>query len=172
MGKLSDILAAGGTGENAFLRDWNQTVPVTADSPLPAGVYSAHATKGELSTSRNGNPRYSLEFTVCDAPYSGRRVWLDVYLTAAALPRAKRNLAKLGITEPAQLEAPLPMGIRCEVAVTLRVGDDGRQRNSVTRFDVLGIDSPGIVAPAADPFAPTAAEPGQPAEGGGDDLPF
>lgn len=82
--------------------------------------------------------------------HAGRQVWHDLYLTPAALPMAKRDLAKLGIDDQAKLEQPLPLGIRCKVKVALRTDDDdGTQRNRVVRFDVIGIDRP-----EPDAFAP------------------
>ena len=76
--------------------------------------------------------------------------------TQAALPMTKRDLSKLGITTPEQMERPIPKGIVCKVSVTLRADDDGTQRNHVRKFDVLRVE-----IPQADPFAPTgdAAEP-------------
>jgi hypothetical protein len=75
--------------------------------------------------------------------------WDDLWLTPAALPLAKRDLGKLGVTSLEQLERPLPPGIRARVRVTLRKDDTGAEYNRVKSFDVVGID-----APAADAFAP------------------
>jgi len=75
------------------------------------------------------------------------------------LPQAKRDLAKLSITTPAQMELPIPPGIRCNVTTVVRRDDDGIERNRVKTFDVIGIDTP-----KADPFAPKDG--GEPSTGG------
>src|SRR5262249_38203005 len=89
---------------------------------------------------------------VLDGEFAGRQVWLDLWLTQAALPMTKRDLAKLGVTAFEQLDRPLPQGIRCRVKVTLRIGDDGNQFNAVRSFDVTGIESLHD-----EPFAPPRA---------------
>ena len=84
-----------------------------------------------------------------DGDFQGRKLWLDCWLTPAALPQSKRDLAKLGITSPAQMEQPLPKWIRCHVTAVVRRDDDGIERNKVQNFDAVGIDQP-----EADAFAP------------------
>ncbi len=163
MGKLSDILASGGFGRDDFSQTWRNTEAADEFKPLPPGEYVCHADRGELKTARTGTPSYSLTFKVIEGPgtetqYAGRLVWLDLFLTPAALPMAKRDLVKLGIDSPEKLEQPLPPGIRCKVRVALRKDDDGTERNRVVRFSVLGIDKPEV-----DPFAPQS-------EGGNDEF--
>ncbi len=87
-----------------------------------------------------------------EGDHQGRQFWHDVWLTPAALPMAKRDLGKLGVTALEQLERPLPPGIRCKVKLALRKDDDGTEYNRVKRFEVVGID-----APEADAFAPQTA---------------
>ena len=149
--RLSDII----TGDRNFGDRWNATAAADDFAPLPAGEYVAHAIGGELFNSRTGTPGYKLTLQVCEGEHAGRRLWADLWLTDAALPQSKRDLAKLGVTSPQQLEQPLPQGIRCRLKVTLRTADDGTQYNAVRRFDVIGIDTP-----QADPYAPqdTAGE--------------
>lgn len=157
---LSDILN-GGNGD--FNDRWNSTAAAGDSGPLPAGAHVCHVTRGELENSRSkGTPGYKIEFTVCEGPFKGRKLWHDLWLSDAALPMTKRDLGRLGITTPAQMEAPLPRGIRCNVRVTVRKGDDGIERNRVRSFDVIGIDPPEV-----DPFAPQAGE-GEAAEPTGD----
>ncbi len=157
MGKLSDILAVGGFGGDDFRQAWKTTDAADEFAPLPPGEYVCHADSGELETSRNATPGYKLTFRIVDGEFEGRKVWHDLWLTPAALPMAKRDLAKLGIDDPTKLEQPLPPGIRCKVKIALRRDDDGNERNRVVRFDVVGIDKPTV-----DPFAPTTE--------GGDDA--
>ncbi len=155
MGKLSDILNGSGSD---FNDRWNATAAAGEFGPVPRGVYVCHATKGELESSRSkSTPGYKVEFTVIDGDFLGRKLWLDCWLTPAALPQSKRDLAKLGITSPAQMEQPLPKWIRCNVTAVVRRDDDGIERNKVQTFDAVGIDQP-----EADAFAPKP--PGEAAE--------
>ncbi|QDS98145.1 hypothetical protein [Adhaeretor mobilis] len=157
MGKLTDILGDGGFDD--INNRWNLTGAAGDFGPLPPGEYITHIASGELESSRNrGTPGYKLTHRVVKGPgesldYVDRLFWDDIWLTPAALPMAKRDLAKLGVTSLEQLEQPLPLGIRCRVQLALRKGDDGSEFNSAVRFDVLGIDTP-----EADPFAPDDAE--------------
>lgn len=159
--KLTDILAAAG-GNGNFRDRWANTTAAADFTPLPPGDYICHAITGELFTARtNHTPGYKVTFKVIEGEYAGRLFWHDLWLTAPALPMSKRDLALLGITEPEQMEKPLPPGIRCRVRAVLRTGDDGRDYNEVRRFTVLGIDPP-----PANPFAPVTVP-----ETGPDGLP-
>lgn len=146
MGKLSDILNGNGSD---FNDTWNATAAAGDFGPVPRGVYVCHATKGGLESSRFGTPGYKIEFTVIDGDFKGRKLWHDCWLTPAPLPQSKRDLTKLGITTPEQMEQPLPKWIRCNVTAAVRQGDDGIERNKVQTFNVTGIDKP-----EADAFAP------------------
>ncbi len=150
--KLSDILRDG-AGDD--IRDvWDSTEAAGEMGPLPPGEYVAHIKAGELETSRtNATPGYKLTFQVIDGEFAGRRFWHDCWLTPAALPQTKRDLAKLGVTALEQLERPLPRFIRCKVKLALRRDDDGNERNRVKLFEVIGIDPP-----EADPFAPATVD--------------
>lgn len=107
--------------------------------PLPRGVYRCRVTDGELVTSKSATPGYTLTFSVDDGDHKGRRLWHTAWLTPAALPMTKRDLAKLGIKSLDQLDRPLPPGIVCEVTVALRVDDDGTERNRVVSFSVVEV---------------------------------
>jgi hypothetical protein len=149
MGKLSDIL----NGSSGNFDDiWDKTEAAGDFGSVPRGEYIAHATAGELESSRlKGTPGYKIEFTIVEGDHTGRKLWHDCWLTAAALPQTKRDLAKLGITMPSQMERPLPRWFRCKLTVVLRKDDDGIERNKIRSFEVIGIDKP-----EADPFAPDA----------------
>jgi hypothetical protein len=148
---LSDILHNG--DQEALSRAWGETKAAEDFAPLPSGEYVARIVGGELFTSKTkGTAGYKLAFRVLEGDHQGRQFWHDVWLTPAALPMAKRDLSKLGVTALAQLERPLPPGIRCRVKLTLRRDDDGTETNKVRRLDVIGIDLPD-----ADAFAPAAS---------------
>jgi hypothetical protein len=135
--KLSDILNGGG---ESLRSAWDRTAAAADFAPLPAGTYVARIISGELATAKTGTPGYKLAFRVLEGEHAGRQFWDDIWLTPAALPMAKRDLGKLGVTSLEQLEKPLPPGIRCKVKLALRKGDDGIDYNRVRTFDVLGID--------------------------------
>ena len=145
--RLSDILANGNQGELAQV--WASTEAAEDFELLPGGRYIARVIKGELCTARTGTPGYKLTFRVLEGDHADRQFWHDVWLTEPALPMAKRDLGKLGITELEQLEQPLPVGIRCKVKLALRRDDDGNEFNRVRSFEVVGIDEP-----EKDAFAP------------------
>jgi hypothetical protein len=145
MSKLSDILTNG-----ALRKQWNETAAAGDFEPLPPGEYVARIIAGELTMSRrNQTPGYKLTFRVLEGEHKGRQFWHDIWLTPAALPMAKRDLTKLGVSELEQLEHPLPQGIRCRVVLAVQKDDNGNEFNRVRRFDVLGTDPPEL-----DEFAP------------------
>jgi hypothetical protein len=152
MGKLSDILSNGSA--EGLKQQWAETEAAGEFAPLPTGEYVARIIGGELMTSRtNGTPGYKLTFRVLEGEHEGRQFWLDIWLTPAALPMAKRDLSKLGVTSLEQLERPLPPGMRCRVKLALRKEDDNSEHNKVRRFDVIGIDEP-----ERDAFAPAEGD--------------
>ena len=148
--RLSDILRQ---NADRVRRAWDSSQAASDFELLPPGEYVCLVTKGALETSQlKGTPSYSLEFTVTEGEYRARKIWHHAWLTEAALPQTKRDLAKLGISSLDQLERPLPPGIRCKVRVVIRKDDDVNEHNRVRTFEVTGIDTP-----KADPFAPSAS---------------
>ncbi len=149
--RLTDILNG---GTDSLRSQWAATEAAGDFKPLPGGTYTARIISGELSKAKTGTPGYKLAFRVLDGAHTGRQFWHDIWLTPAALPMAKRDLAKIGVQTLDQLEGPIPPGIRCAVKLTLRKEDDGTEHNKVKSFTVLGIDTD----PTADPdFAPEPA---------------
>lgn len=149
--RLTDVLNA------AVLDQWDATDAAPEMNALPKGEYTATVESGALFNAKSkGTAGYKLCFVVSDGEYMGRKVWHDVWLTPAALPMAKRDLAKLGIVEPAQLESSIPEGIVVKLRVALRQGDDGREFNSIIRFDVVAVN------PIVEPFAPATLAIGEP----------
>jgi hypothetical protein len=145
---LIDILR--GSSRDELQNAWDRTEAAGEMGPVPAGEYVARIIAGELMTSRRSEtPSYHLAFKVIEGDYVGRRFWHDLWLTPAALPMTKRDLAKLGVASLDQLEKPIPQGIRCKVKLALRRDDDGNEHNRVVRFDVVCVDAPEV-----DPIAP------------------
>lgn len=139
--KLSDILQ----GNLESIKSAWQNTEAAGDfssEPIPAGTYDARLIAGELFQSRHGTPGYKLTFEIAEGDYTGRRCWHDLWLTPAAMPMTKRDLAKLGVNDFAQLERPLPAVLRVKLRLAVRRDDDGNTYNRVQRFDVLGIDEP------------------------------
>src|SRR5262249_49127839 len=113
---------------------------------------------------------------IAEGEYADRRLWHDFWLSPAALPMSKRDLAKIGVSDLEQLERPLPPGILLRVRVALRTGDDGRQHNQVGRFEAAGIEPPDAFAPAETTAGPCADSPPAREASNGDqgntDFPF
>ncbi len=148
---LSDILHDG--DRDSLSHAWSETEAAEDFVPLPTAEYVARIVSGELFTSKSkGTPSYKLAFRVLEGDHQGRQFWHDIWLTQAALPMAKRDLGKLGVTALDQLERPLPPGIRCKVKLALRKDDDGTEYNRVRSFEVIEIDEP-----EQDAFAPLDA---------------
>jgi hypothetical protein len=148
--RLDDILSGGADDFDAL---WDETDAAGDDVPLPAGTYRCLVVAGELSQSRGkGTPSFKMTLEViAPAPFAGRRVWHDLWLTPKALPTAKRDLAKLGITQTRQLNAPLRAGIVIEAKITQRTEDDGRVFNRVRDFQVVADGPPpGALDPDED----------------------
>jgi len=155
--RLSEILH----GNDDLQKLFAETEAAGELTPLPAGEYVAHIVDGELESSRtNGTPGYKLTFQVVEGEFKGRKFWADCWLTPAAMPQTKRDLAKIGVTSLEQLENPLPRFIRCKCKLALRRDDDGNERNRLKSFEVVGIDAPEVdtFAPVATP-TPAANEP-------------
>ena len=144
--KLTDILNGNG---GSFKSVWDTTAAANEMGPLPAGEYLCRTLAGELFQSKGGTPGYKLTLEVVEGDYTGRRCWHDFWLSPAALPMSKRDLAKLGITSPDQLERPLPAVFRLLVKLTLRKDDNGNEQNKVARFELAGVEPPEPFAPAS-----------------------
>jgi hypothetical protein len=141
---LVDVLNGNSRAELA--RQFDEAEVAGDMLPLPRGTYRCRVTDGELVTSKSGTPGYSLTFVVVDGEHKGRRLWHTAWLTPAALPMTKRDLAKLGVLSLDALENPLPAGLVCDVKVALRVDDDGVERNRVVSFVVVEL----LADPTAD----------------------
>jgi hypothetical protein len=155
-------------------RDWAQTMPADDLKPIPNGVYRCQVVGGELNRSRKDTLGYKLTLRLLEGEYAGRRLWHDAWLTKCAMPLAKRDLAKLGVTDLEQLDLPLPERIIVDVRVARRMDEDGMERSRVTLLDVVGSEpsEPEPCAPCREPDAGSTpatdktAEPGHGDSGG------
>ncbi len=151
MGKLLDILNQGTL--ESLKEEWDRSEAAGESGPVPPGDYIAHIIEGNLDTSKKkGTPGFKLTFRVCEGDYAGRLFWHDIWLTPAALPFAKRELGKIGVSDLSELERPVPQGIRCLCTVLRQFGEDGGDYNRVRTFQVIAIDEP-----EADASAPSDA---------------
>lgn len=163
--RLSDILSE--SERQRLAAAWEETEAAPEDGePLPAGHYTCRLESGELLNSRSrGTPGFRLTFRVLEGDHAGRRLWFSAWFTPGALPRAKRDAAKLGITDFDQLDRPLPPGIRCSVYAVLKRNNDGVAYNEIKTFEVVGIDEPEKDAFAPDADGSTAPADTQTADG-------
>ena len=176
--RLSEILSNG--SGNDLKKLFDETKAAGEMGPLPPGTYVAHIIAGELETSRkNQTPGYKLTFKVIEGDHTGRLFWNDCWLTPAALPQTKRDLAKLGVTSLEQLEQPLPRFIRCKCKLAMRKDDDGNESNRLKSFEVVGLDNPEpdafdpiIVAATPDESTPIQPQPPAIDDGGDSETPF
>jgi len=152
---LVDVL--NGSSRDELARQFAEAEAAGDMLPLPRGTYRCRVTDGEVVSSKSGTPGYTLTFGVDDGEHKGRKLWHTAWLTPAAMPMTKRDLAKLGVTSLDMLDRPMPAGIVVDVKVALRVDDDGFERNRVVSFDVVEV----LADPTADDdFAsPTPATP-------------
>ena len=129
---------------------WDNAEIAEEWGPLPAGKYVAEIISGEMFNSgRKGTPGYKLTFKVVEGEHEGRQFWNDIGVSDSAMSMAKRDLAKLGMEDFADLATPLRHVFRCRVQLALRTDDDGSQFNRVKRFDVESVRDV-----EKDPFAP------------------
>jgi len=142
---LTEVL--GTTDRDDIARQFDQAQAAAELVTLPRGTYRCRLVDGQLVESKTKTPGYQLAFAVVDGEHANRRVWHTCWLTPAALPMSKRDLAKIGITSLDMLELPLLQGLICEVKVIVRADDDGTERNRVQSFTVVD----RIADPTADP---------------------
>jgi hypothetical protein len=158
--KLSDILRQ--TGEREQLSKlWKATAAAEERGPLPPGEYTFRILSGDLFTSRGGTPGYKLTLEVTEGEHEGRRAWHDLWLTPAALPMTKRDLAKIGMKGDdleELLQRPIPAGILIRGKLAIRRDDDGNESNRLVRFECIGIE-PGDAFEPKDDADHAGAEP-------------
>ncbi len=149
--RLSDVMQSADEREQlnqAFLN----TRPADEYLIVPKGTYCAELKGGDYHISPNGTPGYKLTFALLEFELPERLLWYDIWLSPAALPWARRDLKKLGITDLAMLERPLPRGIVCTLNVVVNKDDLGNEYSKVKSFEVQK-----SVPQKLDPFSPPLA---------------
>ena len=144
MTSLNDLL------NNDLRTAFDNTTAADDFQPLPNGAYEMEVASIVQAESKTGKPKCVVKWRAIDGEYVGRFVWQDLWLTPAALPMAKRELKKLGITQFADIGKPLPTDRVYRVQVVVRVRDGGANHNEVKRFDYLRTE--------VEPFAPSIEE--------------
>jgi len=173
MSDLSNLFDNTPTGANHsdLAAAFDMTEAAARMDPLPTGEYVARAVSAALDESRKGTPFYGVRFEIVDGPHAGRRLVHRWFLSSAALPYSRRDLAALGLSTFAQLQSgAAPTGL-VRIRVALRRDDAGAMFNEVR--DV----SPGVPAapqpmPVSVAHAPVPPEPQTPTTPAtADDLP-
>lgn len=146
--KLSDIVK-----DMAGLKyQWANTKPAPdTDKPIPPGEYVCDLTDGAAFEAKTGTPGYKVTLKVKEGEYAGRLVWHDFYLSAKALPYTLRALAKIGITDPEQLDVGLPAGLVVKAKISLSKRDDGAERNELRSWELVAVESPAAPAHPDEP---------------------
>src|SRR4051794_10737093 len=104
--RLADILLNSERDRIAGI--WANAKPADDLKPIPPGEYRSRIVDGTLFTAKSGTHGYKLTLEVTEGEHAGRRLWWDCWLSEAAIPLAKRDLERLGVTDLEQLESPLP----------------------------------------------------------------
>ena len=120
-----------------FKRRFDEAEPSAGFDPLPPGTYQCLAAEGKVFAAKSGTEGFKVTFEVVVGPFTGRKVWLDIWMTEKSMSMAKGELAKLGIVRADQLEQPLPPGLIADVQVVVRTADDGTTFNRVRSFKVV-----------------------------------
>lgn len=134
--KLSDILV--GQNLEDLARTFDSIEAAPEYEPVPAGTYEVDFINGAWCRSSNGTTGYTCHFEIAAGEYRGRRIYHTLWLSEAAMPYSKRELAKLGIDKLEQCEQPVPPGIFCTVKVVERTEDNGSRSNRVVRMEAGG----------------------------------
>lgn len=112
---------------------------VSRAEPIPAGTYDATFTDFEKKPNNDGSgDHFSVQFTVTDEEYAGRKLFRNYSLKPDALPYFKQFMARLGAPddaledEDAEIEDILNdlKGADCRVKARIRTYQ-GEARNEV-----------------------------------------
>lgn len=111
-------------------------------SPMPAGTYNLEITEAEATTTKAGDQRLKLTFSVIDGEYVGRKIWEGYNLTgvnqkAIEISRGQiKSMLKLSGRDNYQLKDPSELiGIQLAASVKIQEGKDGySDKNTISSF--------------------------------------
>lgn len=148
-----------GAARSGLAADFDNAESAERLAPLPAGEYQARAVDARLDESRRGTPFFGMRLEIVAGEHTGRRLVMKWYLSGAAMPYSKRDLAALGITSFAMLrQGCVPRGL-VRLRVALRAGDNGGQYNEVKAVFPCGEGLQGLTPPEGQKNEASAAIP-------------
>lgn len=148
-----------GAARSGLAADFDNAESAERLAPIPAGEYQARAVDARLDESRKGTPFFGMRLEIVAGEHTGRRLLAKWYLSGAAMPYSKRDLAALGITSFAMLrQGCVPRGL-VRLRVALRAGDDGGQYNEVKAVFPCGEGLQGLTPPEGQKNEASAATP-------------
>jgi hypothetical protein len=150
---LSEILP--NAGDYDIDRLWQNSEAAPELEPLPRGNYVCRVESGELFTAGTGTKGYRLKLRVHEGPHAERVTSMSLWLTEAAMPNTRRELAKIGIREPRQLSEPIPPGPIVSAQVVHEAKGNGEVFHKAKSIQFLRVEKP-----QADPFAPRTGQAG------------
>ena len=121
--------------------------------PLPDGQYKAFIKKVEEKQGSKGM-YFSVEWVLTDGEFKGRKVWDNLFFTAASLPRLKIVISRLGLDVSKPLNVTIDLLTGKQAWITLEPhsyrNNEGNEvkTNKITYggFDLIGegaVDNPG-----------------------------
>jgi len=108
-------------------------------SDLPPGTYNARVEKSRVVHSfATKNVGVSVYWKIFGG-FRDRLVWTTLWLSPRALPRSKRDLAKLGVhaLESLDNDPPVPPGALCRLKIAEQITATGAHELRIVRWDVL-----------------------------------
>lgn len=142
-----------------FDNDFDASKIDVSDSfePIPAGAYKVLFTNAEKLQNKNGSGYHmKAEFTVCDGPCKGRKVFARFNLwhpNPDAVRFARRDLAKISLA----VGVPRPrcpedlFGKPFAIKVTVETLSNGKQSNNVENYGPVSALGGAPAAPVAAP---------------------
>ena len=158
-GRMMETLASmfnsipAGPDHSGLAAAFDTTTPAESPEPVPAGEYPVRAVDARLGENRRGTPQYVMRLEIADGEHAGRRLVWRAYLSPAALPHSKRDLARLGLGTYGQLETGAVPGGLLMARVALRKDDSGTAFNEVRALEPVPRTA---IPPAPSPASPAA----------------
>jgi len=139
------------------IHNFDTAEPAPDFAPVPAGIYIARVRKGEVCQTKTGADAYRLRFEIVEGEQRGKiisRIWS---FSERALPYARRDLSKFGLTSSAKLLTQFPEPGReylVRLVVALQCGGDGREFNDIKRIEIVRVDESPVATFVLPPLPP------------------